>query len=190
MFVVFYTVNLCVCVLMTCSTFCCLYETLWIRGMYVCMQHSMFARKTCIQEYNSDISSCPIVGHMPLSSAWREIVYILKRNWAWAININLNPLQALWIRWMQGKICFIKMKINYIKNSCHLFNVFNVFLWMLGNDVTLLSHVYWSILYPTAGFLCSLMLITGMRIKNKNDGITQKLITCSKLLQVSSDVFV
>jgi hypothetical protein len=48
---------------------------------------------------------------------------------------------------------------------------------MLGNDVALLSHVCWSILYPTTGFVCSFTWITGMWIKNKNAGITQKLIT-------------
>jgi len=37
MFVVFYTVNLYICVLMTYSTSCCLYDTLWIHGICVCV---------------------------------------------------------------------------------------------------------------------------------------------------------
>jgi hypothetical protein len=129
MFVVFYTVNLYICLFITCSTSYCLWFTVdpWNVCVYVCMQRNMFTRKAYILEYHSDISSCPFVESMPLSSAWRGIVYILKRNWVWAIIINCNHLQTLWIRWMQGKIFSIKMKINYIKNTCHLFIVFNMF---------------------------------------------------------------
>ena len=190
MFVVFYTVNLYICVFMTCSTSYCLYDTLWIHGIYVCMQRNMVARKTYMLKYHTDISTCPFVGRMPLSSARRGIVYILKRNRVWAININLNHLQTLWIRWIQGKICFIKMKINYIKNACHLFIVFNMFYECLE----MMLHCYRLYIGRFCNqqrvLLCSLMWITGMWIKNKNDGITQKLTACSKLLHVSSDVFV
>ena len=44
MFVVFYTVNWYICVFMTCSTSCCLYDTLmdpWNVCMYVCMNKNI-----------------------------------------------------------------------------------------------------------------------------------------------------
>jgi len=46
MFVVFYAVNLYICVSMTCSTFCCLYDKLYgsVEWMYVCICVLSWAR--------------------------------------------------------------------------------------------------------------------------------------------------